>query len=332
MDLEPENSFVRFAVEQGLTVFMISWRVHKGEMGKLTFDDYAQSGLLDAVTAIQEITGQKKVNALGYCIGGTLLGTVAAVLAAKRKNHLNTITLLATMLDFSDFGPLSAIVDLPLVEKLEKEMGDGGILKGTDMTNAFNMVRANNLIWNYVANNYLMGKEPPPFSILYWTNDNTNLPGNMYTYYLRHIILENRLSKKNALKVCNTPVDLSKIKTPCYIVGTAEDHISPCHTAFATTHLVSGEVEFILGESGHVAGIINPPHNGRYGYYCSGELGKDMAHFRNTAQHCKETWWLHWAKWLKKHSGKQISAPLKPGGSKHKVIEPAPGKYVKEPM
>jgi len=332
LDLEPENSFVRFAVEHGFTVFMTSWKVPKGEMGKLTLDDYAQKGLLDAIDAIREITGAKKVNALGYCIGGTLLGAVAAVLAAKRKNYLGTITLLATMLDFSDFGQLSAIVDMPLVEKLEKEIGEDGILKGTDMTNAFNMIRANNLIWNYVVNNYLMGKEPPLSSILHWTNDNTNLPGKMYTYYLRHIILENGLSKKNALKICNTQVDIGKIKTPCYVVGTAKDHISPCNTCFTTTHLVGGEVEFILGESGHVAGIINPPNNGNYGYYCGGELGKDMAHFRNTAKHYNETWWLHWAKWLKEHSGEQINAPSKSGGGKYKVIEPAPGSYVKEKM
>lgn len=354
LDLEPHTSFVRFAVEQGFTVFMISWRVPKGVMGKLSFDDYAQKGLLDAMAAVQEITGQKKVNALGYCIGGTLLGGVAAVLAAQKSDPspkgrnpdltplqragattFNTLTFLATMHDFSDFGQLSAVVDLPLVEKLEKEIGKDGILKGTDMTNAFNLIRAKDLIWNYVVNNYLKGNDPAPYSILHWTNDNTNLPGNMYIYYLKHIILDNQLSKKNALKICGIPVDMSKIITPCYIIGTVEDHISPCHTAFTTTRLVGGKVEFVIGESGHVAGIINPPNgksNGKYGYYSNGKLGKDLAHFRNTAQHHKESWWLHWAKWLKAHSGKQITASTKPGSKKHKVIEPAPGRYVKEPM
>ena len=180
-----------------------------------------------------------------------------------------------------------------------------------------------------------MGKEPAPFPILHWTNDNTNLPGNMYFYYLRHVILENKLSKKNAMKICDTPVDMSQIKHPCYIIGTAEDHISPCHTTFTTTRLVGGEVEFVIGEAGHVAGIINPPNgksDGKYGYFSNGKLGKDLTHFRNTAQHHKETWWLHWAKWLKAHSGKQIPAPAKPGSKKHKVIEPAPGLYVKEKM
>lgn len=332
LDLEPHNSFVRFAIEQGFTVFMISWRVPKGEMGKLTFDDYVQSGALDALAAIQEITGQKKVNALGYCIGGTLLGTVAAILAARKKKDINTSTFLATMLDFSDFGTLSAVVDLPLIEKMEKEIGNGGILKGGDMTNAFNMIRAKDLIWHYVVNNYLKGNSPTPYAILYWTNDNTNLPGKMYTYYLRHFILENKLAKKDALTICGTPVDLGRIKEPCYVIGTVEDHISPCNTTFATTRLWGGKVEYVMGESGHVAGIINPPSNGKYGYYCNGELGKDLTHFKNTAEHHKESWWLHWARWLKKYSGKQISAPSKSGNKKYKVLEPAPGSYVREPM
>ncbi|MFH1005567.1 MAG: class I poly(R)-hydroxyalkanoic acid synthase [Bacteroidota bacterium] len=344
LDLEPHNSFARFAVEQGFTVFMISWRVPKGEMGKISFDDYAETGAMTAMEVIREITGVKKVNAIGYCIGGTLLGSVAAVLAAREdkqdkksrsqenKNYLNTTTFLATMLDFSDYGALSAVVDLPLVEKLEKEIGGEGILSGRDMTNAFNMVRSNDLIWKYVVNNYLKGKDPVPYSILFWTNDNTNMPGKMYTYYLRNFIIENKLSKKNALTICGTLVDLGKIINPCYIVGTAEDHISPCHTAFTTTRLVGGEAEFILGESGHVAGIVNPPNNGKYGYYSDGEKNKDLTHFRNTAKHHQESWWLHWARWLKKHSGKQIIAPSKQGNKKHEVIELAPGRYVKEQM
>lgn len=336
LDLEPHNSFVRFAVEQGFTVFMISWRVPKGNMAELSFDDYVQKGAFDAIDTIREITGAKKVNALGYCIGGTLLGTVAAILAKRRKNYLSSITFLATMLDFSDFGPMSAVVDRALVEKLEKEIGPvsgkSGILKGGDMTNAFNMIRSKDLIWNYVVNNYLKGNTPTPYSILYWTNHNTNLPGRMYTYYLKHFIIENKLSKKNALRICDTLIDLGKIKNPCYIIGTSEDHISPCHTAFATTHLVGGDVEFINGEAGHVAGIINPPPNDKYGYYYNGEKGMDLAHFRNTAQYCKESWWLHWAKWLKEHSGKLIKAPSNPGSKKHKIIEPAPGRYVIEPM
>src|SRR3990172_1242128 len=325
LDLEPHNSFVHFAVEQGFTVFMISWRVPKGDMGKLTFDDYAENGMLEAVTAIEEITGQKKVNVLGYCIGGTLLGSVAAVLAEKMKNNLNTATFLATMLDFSDFGVLSAVVDLPLIQKMEKEIGKDGMLQGKDMANAFNMIRSKDLIWSYVVNNYLKGNDPAPYSILHWTNDNTNLPGNMYTYYLRHFILENKLRKRNPLKVCNTPVDLGKIKAPCYVLGTAEDHISPCQTAFSTTRLVGGEVEFVIGESGHVAGVVNPPvKENKYGYFSNGKLGKDLAHFKETAQYHKESWWIHWAKWLKQHSGKQINAPAKPGSKKNKVIEPAP--------
>lgn len=331
LDLEEHNSFVRYAVEQGFTVFIVSWCVPDAVRGKASFDDYVQKGVIDAIKVIKEITGQPKVNTCGYCIGGTLLGTAASVLASKKIQDINTTTFLASMLDFSDFGEMSVIIDLPLVEKLEKEIGNGGVIKGDDMNNAFKMLRANDMIWNYVVNNYLKGLDPTALSILHWNNDGCNLPGNMFTYYLRHMILGNQLSKKNALTICATPIDLSKIKTPSYVLATALDHISPPHTAFTTTRLVGGDVEFVLGESGHVAGIVNPPtENNKYGYYSNGELGIDLAHFKSTATHQKESWWIHWSKWLKGHSGKQINAPLKQGNVKYKVIEPAPGRYVKE--
>lgn len=334
LDLEPENSFVKFAVEEGNSVFMISWRVPKEEngMGNITFDDYAEKGALKAIEVIQEITGAKKVNTFGYCIGGTLLGVVLAILRAKRKNIIASGTLLATMLDFSDIGALGALVDEALVEKLEQDLKDGKVLKGRDMTNAFNIIRANDLIWYYVVNNYLKGKKPTPFSILYWTNHNTNLPGNMYSFYLRHIIIENKLTKKNALKVCNTPIDLSKIDIPLYIIGTREDHISPCRTTFNTTRLVKGEVEFVLGEAGHVVGAINPPSKNKYGYFINGKLGEGFDNWQKTAKYQKGSWWTHWSRWLKSKSGKLIDAPNKLGSKKYPVIEPAPGRYVKEPI
>jgi polyhydroxyalkanoate synthase len=333
LDLEKHSSFARYAVEQGFTAFIVSWRVPKGDMGKLSFDDYIQKGIMDTIEVVREITGEKKINALGYCIGGTLLGTTAAILASRKKDILNTISFLASMHDFSDFGDMSAVLDLALVERLEKEIGKEGVLKGDDMNSAFALIRTNDMIWNYVVNNYLKGIAPAPFALMYWTNDGTNLAGNMYMYYLRYMLVGNQLSKKNALKICNTPVDLGKITVPCFVLGTVLDHISPCHTAFTTTRLVGGKVEFILGESGHVTGIVNPPtENNKYGYFINGKLGKDLAHFKETAQYHKESWWIHWAKWLKPQSGKQINAPTKPGNKKHKVIEPAPGRYVKEPL
>lgn len=334
LDLEPDNSFVRFALEKGFSTFMISWKVptEKNGGGNFSFDDYASKGALKAIEVIQHITNAKKVNVFGYCIGGTLLGTVLAILAAKKKTHVNTATFLATMLDFSDIGALGAVVDEPLVKKLEGELKGGKVLSGKDMTNAFNMVRANDLIWPYIVNNYMKGKTPAPYSILYWTNDNTNLPGNMYAYYLRHFIINNELAKKNALSVCKTPIDLSKVKTPAFIVGLREDHISPCRTTFATTHLLKGETEFVLGEAGHVVGAVNPPSKNKYGYLINGKLGGSLDEWETKAQRCEGTWWKHWAGWLKKKSGKLVAAHSKNGNADYPEIEPAPGRYVKEKM
>jgi polyhydroxyalkanoate synthase len=333
LDLEQHNSFVRFAVEQGFTTFMISWRVPKGDMGKFTIDDYIQKGIIDTITTVSEITGEKNINALGYCIGGTVLCTTAAILSARKKINLNTLTFLASMHDFSDFGDMGAFLDLAYVEKLEKEIGKDGLLKGDDMNSAFSLIRANDMIWNYVVNNYLKGNDPTPFSLLYWNNDSTNLAGNMYMYYLKNMIVGNKLSKKNALTICNTPVDLGQVKVPSFVLATAVDHISPCNTVFTTTRLLGGKVEFVLGESGHVTGVVNPPaENNKYGFFAGGKLGKDLAHFKETAQYKKESWWTYWSKWLQSQSGKQISAPAKPGSKKHKVTEPAPGRFVKEPI
>lgn len=334
LDLEPENSMVRYLVEQGFTVFMISWCVPKESngLGHLRFDDYADQGVITALNVIKQITKAKKVNAFGYCIGGTLLGVVLAILAAKKKNSIASATFLATMLDFSDIGSLSVLVDEPLVKKLEQDLKDGKVLKGKDMTNAFNIIRANDLIWPYVVNNYLKGKTPTPFSVLYWTNDNTNLPGNMYTYYLRNFIIENKLAKKNALTICETPIDLSKVNVPAFAVGLREDHISPCRTTYKTTHLLSGETEFVLGEAGHTVGAINPPYKHKYGFMVNGNKKAGYEEWQKTAQHREGSWWTYWVEWLSGKSGKMISAPSKLGSKEYPVIEDAPGRYVTEPI
>lgn len=335
LDLEPEKSYVKFAVDEGYTVFMISWRVPKGDMGHLTFDDYVEMGALKAIEVIRNIMGVEKINTLGYCIGGTLLGVVLAILRAKRKTFVNSATFLATMLDFSDIGALGALVDEALVEKFENDLKDGGMLKGEDMSTSFNIIRANDLIWKYVVNNYLKGKKPTPFSILYWTNDNTNLPGKMYAYYLRNIVLENKLPQKNALTIADTPIDLSKIDMPAYVIGTSEDHISPCKTAFITTELLhpdNKDIEFVLGEAGHVVGIINPPSKNKYGHFINGKLGHGFEKWLETAKLQKGSWWKHWSNWLGGKSGKLIAPPAKLGNKEYPVIEPAPGRYVKEPL
>ncbi|HEY4797783.1 MAG TPA: alpha/beta fold hydrolase, partial [Bacteroidia bacterium] len=241
LDLMPGKSLVEFAVNQGYTVFMVSWRNPSKEMGYFSFDHYVKLGALKAIEVARKITGAKKVNTLGYCLGGTLQGITLSILRGKGKkfeeaeqlkDSVASSTFLAAMLDFSDIGPMGSMIDETLVAKLENDLKDGGVLNGKDMAGAFNALRANELVWNYVVNNYLKGKTPPPFAVLYWTDDNTNLPAEMYKYYLRNLIFENKLSKKNVLKVCDTSLDLGAIDTPSFIIGTVEDHISPCGTVF----------------------------------------------------------------------------------------------------
>jgi len=332
LDLEPKKSLVKFLVAQGVTVFMVSWRNPKPGMGNLTFDDYVGKGAIKAIEVAKNISGAKKVNTLGYCLGGTLLSVAASILSTNPKeNPINTITFLASMVDFSDIGPMGDVISESLIQKLERgELLHDGIMDGADMETAFNLIQSNNLIWNYVINNYLEGKKPTAFDVLYWTNDNTNLPGEMYKYYMRNMIFENKLSRKNALKICNTLVDIGKIEVPVFVIGFENDIISPAITAFTTTELVKGSVEFIFGGSGHVIGAINPPSKNKYGYYLNGKLGIGFEEWIKTAEYFEGSWWTPWTERLIKQSGKEIAAPAKAGNQTYKMIEPAPGRYVKE--
>lgn len=331
LDLQENNSFVRFAVSQGFTVFIISWKNPNPSMGHIRFDDYVEMGIIKSGDVIQNITGSKKVNALGYCLGGTLLGVSAAVLKGKKKSWLNSMSFLATMLDFSDVGPMGDVIDEALVRKLERgELREEGVMRGQDMEKAFNLIRAKDLIWYYVENNYLMGKDPRPFDVLFWTNDNTNLPAEMYIYYLRNMVLENKLSKRNALAICDVPVNLRKIDVPAFVLGTIEDHISPAHTAFTTTELLNGDVQYVLGGSGHVMGIANPPSKKKYGFWEGGELDGGFDHWKQTAEYRDGSWWTPWSKWLAGKSGKQVVAPKTLGSKNYPELETAPGTYVME--
>jgi polyhydroxyalkanoate synthase len=340
LDLHPDKSLVEFAVKKGQTVFMISWKNPTAEMGYLGFEDYIEKGAIKAFEVARKICGSKQVNALGYCLGGTLLGMTLSILKSKEKtfpaaeaekNTVNAVTFLATMLDFTDIGPMGAIVDEALVTKLEKELSAGGVLKGSDMAQAFNSIRANELVWNYVSNNYLKGKNPSAFNVLFWTADNTNLPGKMYTYYLRNMLFENKLRIKNALRMFNVPLDLGRIDVPAYVVGTIEDHIAPCRTAFTTTELISGPVEYILGDSGHIMGAINAPSvKHKYNFKFGGKLGEGFEAWQKTAKQGEGSWWLSWEQWMSDKSGKQIPAPVAEGSKEFPVIEPAPGRYVTE--
>jgi polyhydroxyalkanoate synthase len=332
LDILPKNSLVKFLIDQGITVFIISWRNPKPGINHTTFDDYVEEGAIKAIDVVKSITNVKKINILGYCLGGSLLSVACSILAQREKeNPINTATFLASMVDFSYIGPMGDVIDGALMKKLERgELLKNGILHGHDMETAFNLIRSNDLIWSYVVNNYLKGITPTAFEVIYWTNDNTNLPANMYLFYMKEMIVGNKLSRRNALCICNTPIDISKIDFPVYVIGLKEDYISPAKTCFTTTKLVSGPVEFILGGSGHVMGAINPPYKKKYGYYMDGKLGFEFEDWVNTAHFYEGSWWTPWSEKLKKKSGKEIPAPVKPGNSTYKAIEPAPGRYVKE--
>ncbi|MHB8261755.1 MAG: PHA/PHB synthase family protein [Bacteroidia bacterium] len=332
LDLEPKKSLIKFLVAQGFTVFVISWCNPKAGMGYLTFDDYVGKGAIKAIEIAQNITGAKKVNTLGYCMGGTLLSVAASVLASKAKdNPINSITFLASMVDFSDIGPMGDVINESLIQKLERgELLHDGLMDGADMETAFNLLQPNNLIWNYVIGNYLEGKKPTAFDVLYWTNDNTNLPADMYKYYMRNMVFENKLSRRNALRICDTIIDIGKIDVPVFVIGFEQDIISPAVTVFTTTELVKGSVEFLLGESGHVMGAINTPSKNKYGYYLNGKLGSGFEEWKRTAKYVEGSWWTPWSEKLIKVSGKEIVAPAKAGNQTYKTIEPAPGSYIKE--
>ncbi|HXB42137.1 MAG TPA: class I poly(R)-hydroxyalkanoic acid synthase [Bacteroidia bacterium] len=331
LDLQQENSFVKFLVDSGFTVCIISWKNPVPGTDNFIFEDYVSKGALKAIEITKDISGAEKINVLGYCLGGTLLSVTCSILAAQKKEIINSITFLASMVDFSDIGPMGDVINEALVSKLERgELLKNGVMHGHDMERAFNLIRAKDMIWKYTINNYLKGNTPPPVDVIYWTNDNTNLPAEMYIYYMRQMILENKLSRKNALRICDTPIDIGKIKAPVFVVGMKEDYISPPATAFATTELVSGPVEFILGGSGHVMGVANPPSQNKYGYYLNGRLNYGYDEWKKTAHFFEGSWWTAWSERLEKNSGNKIPAPKRPGNEKYKTIERAPGKYVKE--
>jgi len=331
LDLQPDNSFVQYAVSQGHTVFMVSWRNMPDSMGKATWDDYLQQGVMKAIDVAHDICGSDKVNTLGFCVGGTLLGSALAVLRAKGDERVASLTLLAAMLDFADTGELSVFVDDSYVLKRELDFAEGGLLPGRELALTFASLRANDLIWQYVVNNYLKGKTPDPFDLLYWNSDSTNLPGVMYAYYIRNMYLENNLRVPGKLTMCGVPVDLRKIDVPAYALATREDHIVPWRTAYASARLLRGDVEFVLGASGHIAGVINPASRNRRNYWRGGKLKKDPDRWLEQAQSHPGSWWPHWTGWLAAHAGARIRARASLGNPRYPEIEPAPGRYVKEP-
>lgn len=330
LDLQPENSFVRFCVAQGFTTFIISWRNIPPALGHLGWEDYIQGGVLAPLQVIQSITGADKINTLGFCVGGTLLASALAVMAARKHNVAASLTLLATMLDFSDPGEISVYVDRGFVEQCEEEFRESGAMSGSKLAHTFASLRANELIWHFVVNNYLKGKTPRAFDLLYWNTDGSNLPGRLYAYYLRNMYLENNLRIPGKLKASGVPVNLGAIDVPAYIMATREDHIVPWRSAFASARLLGGPAEFVLGASGHVAGVVNPASQNRR-HYWRNEAGDVTAErwLDGASQH-NGSWWTHWAAWLGQRSGAWKPAPAVAGNQQFVPIEPAPGRYVKE--
>lgn len=328
LDLSEHNSYVRYCLEQGNNVFIVSWRNPDESLGDKTWDDYLDEGTIPAINAVRKITGAKKINGVSWCIGGTLMATTMAVLAAKKKKPFASMTFLTTLLDFSDPGELGVFIDESQVRQHEHKLAKGGVMPGKQMATTFSMLRANDLIWNYVINNYMKGKTPPPFDILYWNSDSTNMTAAMYTWYLREMYLENKLSKPNALELCGVPVDLGKIDCPIYYMAAIDDHIAPWKTTFISTELLKGDMHFVLSGSGHVAGVINPANKNKRNYWINGELGQGADHWLETAESVPGSWWTNWDEWLKAQGGKLIDAPEATGSEDYAEIEPAPGAFV----
>jgi polyhydroxyalkanoate synthase len=329
LDLRENNSFVRWAVEQGHTVFVVSWVNPDGKLAHKRFDDYLTEGSLAALDVIENITGEKQTNVIGYCLGGTLLAGTLALLAAKKQQRVRSATFFVTMIDFERPGELEVFIDEQQVSALEKKMEQRGYLEGSEMATTFNMLRANDLIWSFVVSNYLMGKDPFPFDLLYWNGDSTRMPAAMHSFYLRKLYLKNLLCKPNGVTLAGTPIDVTGIKTPAYFISTAEDHIAPWKSTYAGAQLLQGPVRFVLGGSGHIAGIINPPTANKYGYWTSDKLPAKPADWLAGAKQQAGSWWTDWAQWAAGHAGEQVAA-RKPGSKKYPALEDAPGSYVRQ--
>ncbi|OWW20031.1 class I poly(R)-hydroxyalkanoic acid synthase [Noviherbaspirillum denitrificans] len=333
LDLQPENSLVRYAVEQGHTVFLVSWCNPDESLAQAKWDDYILNGAVKAINVVQEISGQDQINALGFCVGGTIISTALSLLYGRGENPVASLTLLTTLLDFSDTGVIDVYIDEAQVALREQSIGKGGLMPGRDFASSFSSLRPNDLVWNYVKSNYLKGESPPPFDLLYWNADSTNLPGPMFCYYLRNMYLENNLRKPGKVTVAGEKIDLSKIDAPVFIYGSREDHIVPWGAAYESMSLLNPKKRsrnrFVLGASGHIAGVINPPAKKKRSYWTNDNASEGAKEWLAGATEHPGSWWPEWAAFLEANGGKQVTAPRKYGSTKYKEIEPAPGRYVK---
>ncbi len=327
LDLREKNSFIKWAVDLGHTVFVISWVNPGTQYAGKSFEDYLREGPYDALDAIEQATGESEANVIGYCLGGTLLGAALGVMAAKHDKRAASATFFVSLLDFSIPGELGVFIDEKQVENLERRMNERGYLEGSEMAGTFNMLRSNDLIWSFVVNNYLMGKDPFPFDLLYWNSDSTRMPAKMHSFYLRNMYLANKLKDPGGITLDGVPIDIRKIKIPTYFISTAEDHIAPWKSVYKGARVLSGPVRFVLGGSGHIAGIVNPPAANKYCYWTNDELVEDEQAWLDAATRHEGSWWHDWQTWIDAHNGSVKVAARVPGGGKLKVIEDAPGSY-----
>jgi polyhydroxyalkanoate synthase len=334
LDLQPENSFVRYAVGEGHSVFLISWRNIPPELGRLTWDDYLEQGILRAIEVMKEIAGAESANVLGFCVGGAMLACALAVLAAREKESgsasIASATFLATMLDYEDPGQIGVYINDFSLGAREPSLMAGDRVNGSELASAFASLRPNELVWSFVVNNYLKGKTPPAFDLLYWNGDSANLPGPWYAYYLRNCYLDNLLREPGRLTMCGVPIDLGTITMPAYILATHEDHIVPWRSAYRSVNLLGGDTEFVLGGSGHIAGVVNPPAKNRREHWIEGLQRGDPDEWLASAEQKKGSWWPHWRTWLARFSGAKRAAPEAAGSAAYPVLDPAPGRYVLE--
>ncbi len=328
LDLQPENSFIKWAVSQGHTVFVISWVNPDESMSAKGFDDYMLQGPLAALDAVTQATGAEKVNAIGYCIGGTLMSALLAYMKVKGDDRIETCTFFTTMVDFSEPGQLGIFVDEQQLSMAESEMDEKGFFDGSNMSQVFNLLRAKDLVWNFVIHNYLMGKDPFPFDLLYWNSDSTRMPPAMHKYYLRNFYLNNKLIEAGGISLDGVDIDLANVQIPTYTISAVEDHIAPWASTYAATQLFSGERTFVLGGSGHIAGIVNPPAANKYCHWTNTDLPADPLEWKEHAEQQAGSWWDHWQSWIAaKSKGRKVAA-RKPGSGELAVIEDAPGSYV----
>ena len=329
LDLRPKNSLVRWLVSQGHTVFMVSWVNPDKTLSNKNFDDYMQEGVLDVLSVIEKITKQRQVNAIGYCLGGTLLASTLGYMAATGDDRIASATFFVTLTDFSDAGELSVFIDEEQLSRIEDKMSKRGYLDGGEMATTFNMLRANDLIWSFVVNNYLLGQEPFPFDLLYWNSDATRMPAAMHSFYLRNMYQKNLLVQPEGISMKNVPIDLSKVTIPCYFLSCREDHIAPWMSTYKGAQTFGGPVRFVLAASGHIAGVVNPPESGKYNHFINDERPATPADWFHNATEIAGSWWPDWQRWVSALDAEKVPART-PGSSKgFKAIEDAPGSYVK---